>query len=294
MESKTRETSFAALVDKYDNFIFDCDGVLWIENHLIGDSMGVLKKLLAAGKKVFFVTNASRCPREGHQEKFKQFNHEVPVEHIYNSSYLSAQYFKRKHPEIKHIYVVGHYGITTELTRAGIKCSGSDQHNDAQAQFTSEDMLTDYDPSIQAVVAGMDSEINFYKMSYALRVVQEGGKFFCTNHDATSKAGDFFMPGGGSIVAALEFSIGRKAQILGKPNPFGFELIKEEHNCDPARTLMIGDRIDTDIMFGNNAGIDTLLVMTGVTTEKIREEVLNSESGIKPTYVTESINTGEF
>ena len=148
---------------------------------------------------------------------------------------------------------------------------------------------------IQAVAVAMDDEINYYKLNYAMQVINKTNLFFGTNLDKNIKIGERTVPAGYSIISSLETCTEKKALIISKPDPRSLRLIFKDHNIDYnekelSRTLMIGDNLRTDIKFANNANIDSLLALTGVTSEKFLNEVDFEQNDIgKPTYYANEI-----
>lgn len=134
------------------------------------------------------------------------------------------------------------------------------------------------------VLAGLDRGFNYTKMAIAMRNIREGASFIATNTDATLATERGFKPGGGAIVRAIEVASGKRATVVGKPSKIMGEFILRELEIEPSDSLLIGDRLETDIAFGRALGMHTALVLTGVSTE---EEV--EKSDVKPDYILESL-----
>jgi len=144
------------------------------------------------------------------------------------------------------------------------------------------------DPEIGAVVAGLDRKLNYYKLSYAYLALTQikDCKFIATNTDAQFPGTHTLLPGGGAIIASIVATTGMQPLVMGKPEPMILDLLAAQHNLNRARTCMVGDRLDTDIEFGNKGGLKTLLVLTGVTTFGL---LMDSKTTIHPHYYTDSI-----
>ncbi|KAI0293656.1 HAD-like domain-containing protein [Multifurca ochricompacta] len=147
------------------------------------------------------------------------------------------------------------------------------------------------DPSVGAVLVGLDTSINYTKLSRAFRYLHSNPEcaFLATNEDSTYPSEKGLLPGAGAILAPLRTALGpnRPVTAIGKPNGLMLDAIKAKHSFDPKRTIMVGDRLNTDIEFGKSGGLATLLVLTGITSE---EELTGpNPSTIVPDYVTASI-----
>merc|ERR1712130_123888 len=140
---------------------------------------------------------------------------------------------------------------------------------------------------VKAVIVGFDRYFNYLKMSYAFHYLHKDPDclFIATNRDRTYPSANGLMPGSGTLVRAIEEGVGRAPVVTGKPSPILMDVVRSRvPDMDASRTLMIGDRLDTDIQFGNNAGVKTLLVLSGVSSRTTVDE-----SATKPTYILDSI-----
>ncbi len=146
--------------------------------------------------------------------------------------------------------------------------------------------LLHHDPDVAAVVVGFDRYINYYKIQYATLCIREnpGCAFIATNTDAVTHLTDAQeWAGNGSMVGALKGSCQREPIVVGKPAAFMLDYISKKFNVRPNQMCMVGDRLDTDILFGKDGGLRTLLVLSGVTTE---ETLLSEKNTIAPDYYT--------
>lgn len=135
----------------------------------------------------------------------------------------------------------------------------------------------------------MDYSFNFYKLFYASACIQNSALYFATNEDPNIKLGKHKVPGAGSMNAAITTASETKPITTGKPNPVSINILCEKEGFDKKKCLMIGDSFYTDIPFGRNAGIDTLFVLSGVTTKEEMQNYLTQESMAKPTYYAENL-----
>jgi len=278
------------LLDKYDTWMFDCDGVLWHGDRLIDGAVDVLDLLRSRKKKVLFVTNNTTKSRKSYKGKFDQLGVEAHVDEIYGSAYAAAVYISSviSLPKDKKVYVIGMKGMEEELHEEGVSFLGGTDPADCTLEPFSLANFT-LDPDVAAVVCGLDTNINYTKLSKAFQYLTRnpGCHFLATNEDSTYPAGGGLLPGAGAISAPLRYALGKDPVSIGKPASTMLDCIKAKVNFDPKRTLMIGDRLNTDILFGQNGGLSTLLVLTGITTEA--EITGPNPSSIVPDFVTQSI-----
>ncbi|KAJ7178123.1 HAD-like domain-containing protein [Mycena filopes] len=292
---------YESLLSKYDTWMFDCDGVLWHGDRLIDGAVEVLSLLRSRQKKVLFVTNNATKSRKSYKGKFDMLGVEAHVDEIYGSAYAAAVYISSviKLPKDKKVYVIGMKGMEEELRDEGVSfIGGTDPADCTTAPFTLDGFIPD--PAVGAVLCGLDTAITYTKLSKAFQYLtradptnpsapanNEACAFLATNEDSTYPAGAGLLPGAGAVSAPLRYALGRDPVAIGKPNSTMLDCIKAKVPFDPARTIMIGDRLNTDILFGQNGGLATLLVLTGITTES--ELTGPTPSPIVPDYVTVSI-----
>ncbi|KAF7301837.1 4-nitrophenylphosphatase [Mycena indigotica] len=281
---------YESLLDKYDTWMFDCDGVLWHGDRLIEGAVQVLDILRRRNKKVLFVTNNATKSRKSYKGKFDQLGVEAHVDEIYGSAYAAAVYISSvvKLPKEKKVYVIGMKGLEEELHDEGLSfLGGTDPADSTVEPFSLADFTLD--PDVGAVVCGLDTAINYTKLSKAFQYLTRnpGCLFLATNEDSTYPAGGGLLPGAGAISAPLRYALGKDPIAIGKPASTMLDCIKAKVDYDPKRTIMVGDRLNTDILFGQNGGLATLLVLTGITTEA--EITGPNASSIVPDYVTASI-----
>ncbi|KZT26090.1 2-phosphoglycolate phosphatase [Neolentinus lepideus HHB14362 ss-1] len=280
---------YQSLLDKHDTWMFDCDGVLWNGDRLVDGAVKVLEILRSHNKSVLFVTNNATKSRPSYKKKFDKLGVEAHVDEIFGSAYAAAVYVSSvmKLPKDKKVYVVGMEGLEQELASEGISYIGGTDPADATLASFSLSSFT-RDPAVAAVLCGLDTAINYTKLSKAFQYLQDPATtFLVTNDDSTYPAEGGLLPGAGAISAPLKTASGREPLSIGKPAKTMLDCIKAKHNFDPKRTIMVGDRLNTDILFGQNGGLSTLLVLTGIT--HIEDIEGPNASTIVPEYVTNSI-----
>ena len=258
----------AAWVAAHDTFLLDCDGVVWRAADGVPGVADTVAALKAAGKRVFFVSNNSTKSRASYVAKLAAVaGIAAREEEVVSSAYAAAAWCAAR--GIRKVYAVGMEGLVSELRAAGMEVVGPE---DSGKTFGFGALTrADLDPSIGAVVAGFDGSVSYYKLARAaahLRYLPTSCAFVATNRDATFPDTDMLIPGGGIIIAALELGSGRAPDVVaGKPHLDMLRIITAAHGLDLSRTAMVGDRLDTDIMFGAHGGVASrLLVLTGVNS----------------------------
>ncbi|KZV91340.1 2-phosphoglycolate phosphatase [Exidia glandulosa HHB12029] len=281
---------YSALVDAFDTWLFDCDGVIWHGDRLIDGAIDVLNLLRQKQKHIIFVTNNATKSRRSYKSKFDKLGVQADVNEIFGSAYAAAVYVSSvmKLPKDKKVYVIGEAGLEEELHDEGITTlGGTDPADNVAGPFSLSKY--EHDPSVAAVVCGLDTSITYtkYCKAYQHLTRNPGCAFVVTNEDGTYPAGDGILPGGGAVSSPLRYALKRDPIAIGKPNKTMLDTIQAKHHFDPKRTIMVGDRLDTDILFGQLGGVSTLLVLTGVTLEG---DITGPDaSPVIPDYVTPSI-----
>ncbi|KAH8099914.1 2-phosphoglycolate phosphatase [Phellopilus nigrolimitatus] len=221
-------SDYEQLLDKYDTWLFDCDGVLWRGTHLIDGALEVLQLLRSKKKSIIFVTNNATLSRASYKKKFDKLGIEAHIDEIFGSAYASAVYLSTvvKLPKEKKVFVIGMAGLEEELRNEGVNFIGGTDPADNTLEPFSPSSYT-LDSSVAAVLCGLDTAINYTKLSKA---------FIQLNTDPS---------------APLRFALGRDPVSIGKPGKTMLDCIKAKHDFDPKRTIMVGDRLNTDIYLEN-------------------------------------------
>lgn len=250
-----------------------------------------MAKLRAAGKKLFFVTNNSTKSRKGYKKKFDSLGlQDVPAEEIFSSSFAAAAYFdKINFKETgKKVYIIGEVGICEELDLIGIPYIGGPADAGKTPNMGPGGVL-EIDEDVGAVLVGFDRTINYYKIQYAQLCINEhNAQFIATNLDAVTHLTDAQeWAGNGSMVGAIKGCTGKEPIVVGKPSPLMIDYMEQKFGFDRSRICMVGDRLDTDVLFGTDNGLKSVLVLSGVTTE---EKLLSPGNAIIPDFYADSIN----
>lgn len=235
----------------------DCDGVVWKGNRVIKGARDILKKLTLMGFKLGFVSNNSSLSRQGFKQKFRLlgFNPEKYI--IINSAYGAAIYLREK--DHNRVFMIGEKGLREELELQGIY------------------VTQEYESQLQGVCIGWDRQLTYRKLADAMRVIMNDMGFFVgTNPDNSFPLEDSLIPGTGATIAALANACGKNPDIIiGKPNRFLIDITLNKMGCsDSTEAVYIGDRLATDIMAGINAGLDTILVKTGISDNHLKKTIL--------------------
>ncbi|KAF6013816.1 hypothetical protein HII13_001064 [Brettanomyces bruxellensis] len=275
------------ILDKYDNFLFDCDGVLWRESSLLPKVAETLKMLRKHNKNLIFVTNNATKSRLQYSKKFEKFGLTVSESEVFGSSYASAVYLRDilKLPKDKKVWVEGADGLEIELQDAGYQTLGGTHLPALDRPLNMEDKtdpINNIDPEVGAVVVGLDPKINYHRIAVTMQYLLNPNIYFvATNPDSTFPGKGALLPGAGMVVKAVETCVNREGIICGKPSKGMMDAIIKSQNIDKSRSIMIGDRFDTDILFGLNNGLSTLLVLSGIETPETLEAL---DPNQKPTY----------
>jgi phosphoglycolate/pyridoxal phosphate phosphatase family enzyme len=296
----------AALVERYDTFLLDCDGVLWTAEDLLPRTVPALAALRDAGKQLVFVTNSSLRSRDEFARKFAHYGIEAAEAELVPSTFAVAQHVKTHHRHVKRAFVMGAAGLRAELEAVGVEAIGTESIPDAPfgsepdfqrmaAHCAAEAAAGN---GVDAVVCGFDFGWNFKSMTYASLCLQlnPACELLATSRDAFDEVRFSAADGGGersaklpamtAVLALLESTTGRTAAVLGKPSAQLASYMHSVYGYDKARTCIVGDRLDSDILFGHNGGIDSVLVMTG-TTSRDMLAALAPGSPMYPTHVME-------
>lgn len=251
--------------------ILDIDGVVIKGRTPIPGATEGIRLLEENNVKVVYLTNNSTRPRKRIVELLRETGINVSVYDVFTSSYLTAFYLEKEANKNDRIFIIGEEGIVYELEEIGF-----------QNLFWSN-----YEPPIDYVIAGMDKNFNFQKLTYAQHAILSGAKFIATNTDPTFPTENGLIPGGGSIVKAVETASKKQPIIIGKPEIVGLRLILNKFNIqDPEDVILIGDRIETDLIAGKRLGCKTGIVLSGVTT---KDELERLENSLKPDLYGENL-----
>ncbi|EZQ11144.1 HAD-IIA family hydrolase [Candidatus Acidianus copahuensis] len=256
----------------YDLIISDVDGVVFREGEPIWENIQSIRQMISRGKKVIFVTNNSGFSRVLLSRQLNYVGLDVSSNDIITSALSAAIYMKRK-TDIKSVYVIGEEGLVEEMKNFSFQL------------FSSTDVEV---KNPDSVILGLDRLSNYDKISAGMRCIYNGSKFIATNMDRLWPSKDGLKLGAGALAAAIVYALRREPDfVAGKPNKWIIEVAMELASIkDLSKVLVIGDQLETDIKMGNDIGADTILVLTGISTERDVEK-----SDVKPTRVVKNLSS---
>lgn len=247
---------------KKDGFICDMDGVIYHGNKILPGVHEFISWLLENDKKFVFLTNSPEKTPQELSMKLERMGLQVTADHFYTSAMATAAFLSSQKPGCT-AYVIGEAALTKALYDEDINMN---------------DVNPDY------VVVGETRSYNFEKIEKAIELVNKGAKLIGANPDITGPTERGVMPATGSLIAPIEIATGKKAYFVGKPNPLMLRHGLRRLNCHSADIVFIGDRMDTDIIAGIESNVDTVLVLSGVTS---REDIDNFP--YRPKYVLDGV-----
>lgn len=231
-------------------FICDMDGVIYHGNKLLDGVREFVDWLYSENKEFLFLTNASRkTPREL-QQKMSRLGLDISEDHFYTSALATAKFLQNQAPGCS-AYVIGDHGLYNALYDAGIN-------------------INDVDPDF--VVVGETDDYSYNHIMTAMNLVNKGARLIATNTDLTGPVEGGVAPACRAFVAPIEATTGKTAYYIGKPNPLMMRTGLQMLNVHSSEAAIIGDRMDTDIVAGIETGLDTVLVLSGVTTRESMKE----------------------
>lgn len=269
-------------LDRFNYILCDCDGVLWRNGDAIPNVPPVLNKLRKLGKKIIFATNNSTKTREEFMNKLHRLGYIANMDELFPTSYSTALYLNSIGFHGR-AYVVGCSGISKELAKFGIESDGVGYEPTPDHWAPGFADIEDYDHDVTAVIVGFDNQISFPKLVKACSYANKPDcLFIASNSDETYPPPNdrIVVPGPGGYVSLIETITKKQAINVGKPYKFFFDCITHVHkDIDKKRTIMIGDRLATDIVFGRTNGVSTLFVESGSCTY---EQMINYKNSNKP------------
>lgn len=266
-------SSHPNLKQKIKTVIFDCDGVLWLLNDLIPGATNLVQYLHKNNIRTFFISNNSTKTTSEYLQKFTKLNFgvEISPDNVISAAKVTAK--RCNDLGIKKVFVLGAKAIDFELSQYGIETV---RHEDELEKGNIEFELDD---GVQAVIAGMDREITYNKLAIASTyIIRKNLPFYGTNPDAfLPSPGGAILPGGGTMLGALQGVTGKPAEeVFGKPNKAASGFVPD---FDGSTTMMVGDRIDTDMYFGKNSGCGVCCLVLSGASEIDQVERLDKETG---------------
>ncbi len=244
----------------YDAYIFDLDGTIYLGESLLPTAGETITRLREMDKRTVFLSNNPTYTRQEQAAKLTRLGLPTPDSDVINSSVVMVDFLQRHLPQGR-LFVIGEEPLQNELRTAGFE-------------------LTDEADRIDAVIASFDRTFVYHKLQVAFDAIRAGARFFATNGDRYCPVPGGGQPDAAAIIAAVEACTDTKIEaIVGKPSRHMAEAILNLLDLPPAACVMTGDRLETDVLMGLDAGMSAALTLTGATTEAAA-----AASPIKPTY----------
>lgn len=252
------------------NLILDMDGVLWHGERPLNGLAEFFKHLQERQIRFILATNnASKRPAQ-YVEKLARFGVDISAEAILTSGEATASYLRDTYPELNSVYIVGDEALREAFRERRFEVISA--HDVAQGAF------------VPLVVSALSRELSYDMLAMASLLVQQGAHFYASNADSSFPSELGLLPGAGAVQAVIITATGVHPTVIGKPEPHLFQEALKRLGVPAAETVMVGDRLGTDILGGQRAGLQTALVLSGVSSH---DEI--EKTGIKPDYVFEDI-----
>lgn len=244
------------------SYLIDMDGVIVRGNEMVPGADGFIERLHQRGIKFLILTNNPMYTPGDLQHRLQRLGMRLTIDHFYTSAMATAAFLKAQKPNGT-AFVMGESGLSEALHEVGY-------------------VLTDHRPDY--VVLGETMSYSYARITQGVRLIEEGARFIATNPDASGPGEGGLVPACGAVAALIETATGVKPYFVGKPNPLMMRTALrylEEHS---ENAIMVGDRMDTDIRTGTESGMETVLVLTGVTTRSMVDRF-----PYQPTRIVESV-----
>ncbi len=233
-----------------DNFVFDLDGTVWEWNRLKDGVKKTIETLEDKGKTLKFFTNNAVLRREQYAEKLRELGINASEEDVLSASYIAAQALDEEN--VRDVFVVGEEGLRDELREESI--SHTEDADD--------------------VLVAVDRNFSYWKAATAADILRDGGTLWMTSIDSYWWAGDRQLPGTNALATTIQLTADHNgATLVGKPSEYAMDVLRDEWSLMPDNTVMIGDNIESDIVFGNKLGYMTGLVLGGTSVPSDLDEV---------------------
>lgn len=252
----------AKVFNQFQTLLLDLDGVIYAGDHAIVDAVESIAAIRSLGIPVGYVTNNSSRKPETIAEQLRGFGLELETNDVISSAQAGVELLSTMIPQGAKVLVVGGEGLRSRVLDAGFE------------------LVASSDAKPAAVIQGFAPEVGWKDLAEASYSIQGGAKWVATNQDWTIPRERGLAPGNGTLVSAVHTAVGQLPVVAGKPERAIFETAMREFSTDSA--IYVGDRLDTDVVGANKAGLGSALVMTGVTT---RKELLGARADSRPAYV---------
>ena len=249
----------------FSGYIFDLDGTIYRGEKLIPGARETIEKLKSLSKRIVYLSNKPLQAREDYAAKLTRLGIPTGPAEVINSSLVMARWLSNQAAGAI-IYVIGEPPLIEEMSKAGFR-------------------MSEKAGEIQYVIASFDRTFDYRKLNIALQAIKKGARFVATNPDRTCPVEGGEIPDCAAMIGAVEGATGKKVEtIVGKPSDIMIQVALEVMGLNSRDCLLVGDRLETDMVMGKKAGMATALVLTGVTS---MEALRRSE--IQPDYVWKSV-----
>ncbi|MCL2143075.1 MAG: HAD-IIA family hydrolase [Methanomassiliicoccaceae archaeon] len=250
-------------VNGISGFMIDMDGTVYKGDDVIPGAPEFVERLMSRKIPFVFLTNNSSSDRRHYYDKLKKMGFSVSIENILTSTTATIQYLKKYH-DGKKVYPLGTEKFTEEIKDAGIRMSKDDA---------------------DIVLLAFDTSITYEKINHAYRLLKKGAEFVATHPDDLCPTENGYDVDIGPFIRFFESMTGTKATVIGKPNVLMVRMAAERMNVPAEGMVMVGDRLYTDIKMASDAGIRSIMVLTGEA-----KETDIKDSGVRPTLIVSSVN----
>jgi len=249
----------------FSGYIFDLDGTIYRGEKLISGAEETIEKLKSLDKRIVYLSNKPLQTREDYAAKLTRLSIPTEPSEVINSSLVMARWLSHQAPGAA-IFVIGEPPLIAEMRQEGFR-------------------ISEEPGEVQYVIASFDRTFDYRKLNIALQAIKRGAHFVATNADRTCPVEGGEIPDCAAMIGAVEGATGKKVEIIvGKPSDIMIQVAVEAMGLRPRDCLLVGDRLETDMVMGKKAGMATALVLTGVTNREALRQ-----SGIQPDYVWESV-----
>lgn len=241
-----------------DAFIFDLDGTVYLGESALPGAVEAIAALRQRGRQILFVSNKPLEPRDAYARKLTRLGIPAKPDDVITSAYVLGYHLSQHHRNLS-LYVVGEQNLIEELRSHGLTVVD---------EFLDQDDKEVIQPrGVDAVVVAFDRTLSYRKLNTAYQALLGGAHFFATNADKACPMPGGGIPDAGGTIAALEHMTGRKLELLaGKPSHLIMQVALNRLGLPPEHVMMVGDRLETDILMGHQAGMQTACTLTGAST----------------------------
>ncbi|MBN1563063.1 MAG: HAD-IIA family hydrolase, partial [Anaerolineae bacterium] len=243
---------------KLAGFVFDLDGTVYLGEAALPGAVDTIAYLREHGKRILFVSNKPLEPRAAYAAKLTRLGIPATADDVVTSGYVLGYHLAAHYPDLN-LYVIGEQSLIDELHGHGLTVVPEFRDQDSQEVIQPH--------GIDAVVVAFDRTLDYRKLNTAYQALLNGARFFATNADKTCPMPGGGIPDAGATITALEHLTGRKLELLaGKPSQLIMDVALRRLDLAPEQCMMVGDRLETDMLMGQQAGMLTAAVMSGAST----------------------------